>query len=94
MDPTQINQFVTILRNSQRLNVKDPAQLAKAQKVLQMANKLRAAPNLPPEINAELMKFYDSVGARPEVAGVKTTIQGNKWEEKHPALPPLSAFKR
>lgn len=92
MDP-RIQQVLTVLQQSQRLNLKDPAQLEKARKVLQMANKLKATPNLPPEVNAELIRFYDSVGARPEVAGIKTQVQGNKWEEKFPT-PPLFKVKK
>jgi hypothetical protein len=92
MDTQQAAQFINILRSSQRLNLKDPAALAKAKKVLSMANDLQTNPKyqpLPPELNAELIRFFDSVGARPEVAGIKTTVQGNKWEQAHPALPPL-----
>jgi hypothetical protein len=92
MDVQQAAQFVNILRSSQRLNLKDPAALVKAKKVLTMAKDLQSNPKyqpLPPELNAELTRFFDSVGARPEVAGIKTTVQGNKWESMNPILPPL-----
>ncbi len=80
MDEATVAQYVKILQNSQRLNISDPAGLAKAKKVLQFANSLKGQ-QVPPLLSAELMRFYDSVGARPEVAGIKTTIQGNKWEQ-------------
>lgn len=92
MTPAQIAQFINILRMSHSLNLKDPSALAKAKKVLLMAKDLRDNPkyrSLPPELNQALIEFFDSVGARPEVSGIKTTVQGNKWEQFQPPLPPL-----
>lgn len=88
MDP-KTQQIIQMLQMAQRLNIKDPGQLAKAQKICQVAKGLQGKPNLDPALNAELMRFFDSVGARPEVAGIKTTVQGNKWEQMNPPLPPL-----
>jgi hypothetical protein len=92
MTPQQISQFINILRAANQLNLKDPASLAKAKKVLAMAQDLQSNPKykpVPPELNAELTRFFDSVGARPEVAGIRTTVQGNKWELMCPPLSPL-----
>jgi hypothetical protein len=92
MDTQQATQFINILRSSQRLNLKDQVSLDKAKKVLSMARDLQNNPKhqpIPPELNAELTRFFDSVGARPEVAGIKTTVQGNMWEQANPPLPPL-----
>lgn len=92
MDQNQAAQFIQILRQSQSLNLKDPNALAKAKKVCTMAKDLQKNPRyqpLPPDLNAEMMRFMDSIGARPEVAGMQMSVQGNKWEQLIPALPPL-----
>jgi hypothetical protein len=80
MTPVDQANIINVLRQSQRLNLRDPTQLARAKKVLMMANQVKGMADLPPEVNAELIKFYDTVGARPEVAGTKFTVSGNKWE--------------
>lgn len=80
MDEATAAQYIKILQSAQQLNIKDPTALARAKKILQFANSLKGK-QVPPALNAELMRFYDSVGARPEVAGIKTTVQGNRWEQ-------------
>lgn len=93
MDPAQVSKFINVLQAAQRYNLRDPSQLEKAKKTLQMANQLRSMPNLPQNLNAELIRFYDTVGARPEVAGIKTTITGNKWEDKIGIQSPFTRLK-
>ena len=79
MDEATVAKYINILNNSVRLNLKDPNDLIKAKKILAFANSLKGK-TLPPALNNALLRFYDNVGARPEVAGIKTTVQGNKWE--------------
>lgn len=80
MNKQNIDKFVSILRRSHSLNLKNPTELAHAKKILDMANKLKGVAAGVPELNAELIKFYDNVGARPEVAGIRTTVQGSLWD--------------
>lgn len=75
-----------------RINAKDPAAISKAKRVLEMIKGLQAGP-MPPEINIKVIQFLDNVGARPEVAGIRTQIQGNRWEEKHPLPLPFKRSK-
>lgn len=104
MDP-KVQQAIQVLQSARKLNLKDPAQLSRAKAILGMANKFKAMPSLDPALSAELMRFYDTVGAHPAVAGIKdptvqdkpmdmpatmpTPVQGNKWEAMNPPLPPL-----
>lgn len=91
MDPAKIKQIVDILRGSQRLDVRNPTHLDRAKKILQMANGLKSMGNLPPEINSELLRFYDTIGARPEVAGIRTMVRGSRWDD---LIGPMPVFGR
>lgn len=84
MDPAQLQKIVNMLDSAARYNLADPNQLMKVKKILDVANKLKTMPNMPSVLNAALMRFFDGPGARPEVSGIKTTVQGNKWERAHP----------
>jgi hypothetical protein len=86
MDEATVAKYIGILNSANTLNLKDPAGLARAQKVLAFANSLKGK-QLPQALSIALLKFYDGVGARPEVAGVRTTIQGNKWDNMFPFRP-------
>lgn len=80
MNINDIKKFVTIMNRASTLDLKNPQNLAHVKKVLEMANALKPYAQKYPELNAALLRFYDGPGARPEVAGIKTTVTGNKWE--------------
>lgn len=100
MDPAKQQQLQkmqqVLLQNKPQImrpNPKDPTWVERMKKLIQIAKAIANQPGMPPDVGAVVSTLLHETIAIPEVSGVKTTIQGNRWENRFPTAPPLGKKK-
>lgn len=96
MDP-KVQQAIQYFQGAARMNPNDPSALNRLKEMYNKARNIKSSPNYgryPVELRSAVEDAYQNLSAMPQITGIKTQVQGNKWEESFPSPPPLGIKRK